>query len=534
MASSNVLGVQDAYQLINAISAQSVGVTGLTATDTSSFVQVAEAIMQTGLESTMNAIGYVLGRTIFSIRPYRSKLASLERDPERFGMITRKITYLLKGASKSNNWNTQLDATQLEDGASVDPFVINAPKALQLCIPGAQTLQTDYTIFKDQLRLAFSNESEFIRFWETISLHVMNMIELQKESKSRVVLCNFIAAKVAMENGQQGVRDLVYDFNVAFGTSYTREQLLTTYASDFWKFVAATIKNDSELLSDMTAYHHEHVDGYDPIIRHTPKDRQKLVVYGPAFNQEKAYVFSTLFNPEYLDISTTEEVTHWQAKDYPASINILPSVFNSSTGEANAAAAAVSIPYVLGVLFDEEALGIMPKFESAGSIYNPYGEYTNMVWHWLFKQYSDYSESAICYILGDLPTEGGPRVQYMSIFSPSETLVPPFTKNTFAYTASVAAGNHQFGVQVENGTTLKSINAGGSEIANNSGKYDFQAGTTVDVVVTVSKPGYADVAYTITCTVAAEAKNGDDPEGDPEEEPSEEPIKATRSTKSTK
>ena len=524
MASSNVLGVQDAYQLINAISVQSVGATGLTATDTSSFVKVAEAIMQTGLESTMNAIGYVLGRTIFSIRPYKSKLASLERDPERFGMITRKITYLMSGASKSNNWNTQLDATQLQDGASVDPFVINAPKAVQLCIPGAESLQTDYTIFKNQLRVAFSNESEFIRFWETISLHVMNMIEKQKESKSRVVLANFIAGKYEMENGQQGCRDLVYDFNVAFNTSYTREQLLTTYATDFWKFVAAEIKNDSERLSDMTVYHHEHLDGMAPIVRHTPKDRQKLVVYGPAFNAEKAYVFSTIFNPQYLDISATEEVTHWQAKDYPASISITPSVFNGSTGEANAGD-PVSIPYVLGVLFDEEALGIMPKFDSAGSIYNPYGEYTNMVWHWLYKSYCDYTENGIVYVLGDLPTEDGPRASLITWVSPAASIAG-YSADTFTYTQSFTAGSRTLGVYVPTGVSLKSITVDGNSIDNREA-YTYAEGTSV-ILVTVSKPGYADVTYTITCTVAANAKNG----GDDEEEPAEEPTRSTK--KSTK
>ena len=523
MASSNVLGVQDAYALINAISAQSVGASGLTATDTSSFVKVAEAIMQTGLESTMNAIGYVLGRTIFSIRPYKSKLQSLERDPERWGMITRKITYLMSGASQSNNWNTQLAATQLADGNSVDPFVINAPKAVQFCIPGAETLQTDYTIFKNQLRVAFSNESEFIRFWETISLHVMNMIEKQKESKSRVVLANFIAGKYAMEGGQQGCRDLVYDYNVAFNTSYTREQLLTTYAESFWKFVAAEIKNDSERLSDMTVYHHESLSGVDPIVRHTPKERQKLVVYGPAFNAEKAYVFSTIFNPEYLDIATTEEVTHWQAKDYPAAINITPSVFNSTTGEANAAGAAVSIPYVLGVLYDEEALGIMPKFDSAGSIYNPFGEYTNMVWHWLYKSYCDYTENGIVYVLGDLPTEDGPRLVNLSLITAS--LTPSYAEGTFEYTSSFTASSKQVNAVPKVGCSVKSMTVDGTEIENRD-SVTFAEGTSI-VKVVVGKPGYADVTYTITCTVAAAAKNGDDDEP-AEEEPTRQAKKSTK------
>ena len=523
MASSNVLGVQDAYQLINAISAQSVGVSGLTATDTSSFIKVAEAIMQTGLESTMNAIGYVLGRTIFSIRPYKSKLRSLERDPERWGMITRKITYLMTGASKSKNWNTQLDATQLNDGNSIDPFKIAAPKPVQFCIPGAESLEVDHTVFKNQLRVAFSNESEFIRFWETISLHVMNMIEEQKESKSRAVLCNFIAGKVAMENGQQGVRDLVYDFNVAFGTSYTRDQLLTTYASDFWKFVAATIKTDSEMLSDMTCYHHEHLDGYDPIVRHTPKDRQKLVVYGPAFNQEKAYVFSTLFNPQYLDISTTEEVTHWQAKDYPAAINCKPSIFNGLTGEANAASDPVEIPYVLGVLYDEEALGIMPKFDSAGSIYNPYGEYTNMVWHWLYKSFCDYTENAIVYVLGENYDDATLSIIRTGTTTVNNT-VPDFDPHTYEYTIATTSATRRFIAFPAQPFSEVTYTFNGASYAPLD-PVTLESGDNV-FTITVEAKGYVTQVYTITVTYTPATKDGgDDPDKEPEPEPE------TKSTK---
>lgn len=525
MASSNVLGVQDAYQLINAISAQSVGASGLTATDTSSFIKVAEAIMQTGVESTMNALAYVLGRTIFSIRPYSSKLASLERDPERWGMITRKITYLMMGAVSSQNWNTQLDGTQLADGASVDPFEINGVKTIQFNIPGAETLETKYTQFMNQLRVALRSEAEFVEFFNGLGRHILNMIEKQKESKSRAVLANFIAGKVAMDNG---VRDLVYDFNVAFGTSYTREQLLTTYAQDFWKFVAAEIKTDSERLTNMSVSNHCSLTGYDPIVRHTPVERQKLVVYGPAFNAQKAYVFSTLFNPEYLNISTTEELTHWQAEDYPASINVKPSIFNTTTGEANAALAAVSIPYVLGVLFDEEALGIMPKFESAGSIYNPHGDYTNFVWHWLYKSYCDYTENGIVYVLGDLPTEDGPRIRFISAGTTGIlTLSPSFSPNTFTYTATATVGTGYINIVPQTGTTLKSADCNGNDFGM-TGQVTYTAGSN-SIVVVASKPGYADITYSITVAFSA-AKNGDDAEGDPEEEP----IKATRSTKSTK
>jgi hypothetical protein len=522
MASSNVLGVQDAYQLINAISAQSIGATGLTATDTSSFIKVAEAIMQTGVESTMNALAYVLGRTIFSIRPYSSKLASLERDPERWGMITRKVTYLMMGAVPSQNWNTQLDATQLADGASVDPFEINGVKTVQFNIPGAESLETKYTQFMNQLRVALRSEAEFVEFFNGLGRHVLNMIEKQKESKSRAVLANFIAGKVAMNNG---VRDLVYDYNVAFNTSYTREQLLTTYAESFWKFVAAEIKTDSERLTNMSVSNHCSLSGYDPIVRHTPAERQKLVVYGPAFNAQKAYVFSTIFNPQYLNISTTEELTHWQAEDYPASISCTPSILNTTTGEANAAGSNVAIPYVLGVLFDEEALGIMPKFESAGSIYNPHGDYTNFVWHWLYKSYCDYTENGIVYVLGDLPTEDGPKINYVYYVPSSAYTMPAWDPDTLTYTGTVTAGSSRTLIfSLDTGCYVKSATINGEDYVSHD-PVAAVAGEEYVYIVTVAKPGYADVTYTITISCPDNAKNGDD------EEPAEE--EPTRSTKKT-
>lgn len=397
MASSNVLGVQDAYALINSIASQALGSTALTATDTSSFVTVGEKIMQTGLESTLNAIGYVLGRTIFSIRPYRAKLSTLERDPERFGMITRKITYLTMEAEASNDFNTQLNGSQLANGNSVDMFKIKAPKAVQLSFPGAQSLQDHYTRFRDQLRIAFSNESEFIQFWEGVSVEFYNMIETQKEAKTRAVLLNRIAGQIDMGIG---VVDLVSAYNTAYNTTYSRAQLLTTYAESFWKFVSARIQVDSDKLTDRSTANHASLTGYNSIVRHTPKERQRMIMYGPAFTDAKANVWSSLFNPDYLKIGDFESVNYWQSQQSPAQISITPSILNTTSGEANRGS-AVTEDYVLGILFDEEAFGVMPKFDYVSvTPFNSAGGYYNTYVHWLFKMYNDYTENSIVYVLG--------------------------------------------------------------------------------------------------------------------------------------
>lgn len=491
MASSNVLGVQDAYQLINSIASQAIGATGLTATDTSSFIKVGEAIMQTGLESTLNAIGYVLGKTIFSIRPYRAKLSTLEREAERFGFITRKITYLMMEAEATGDYNTQLNSSQLADGSSIDPYVIKKPKAMQLCFPGAESLQDHYTTFRDQLAVAFSNEAEFIRFWEGVSVNVYNMIELQKEAKARAVLCNRIAGQVAMGIG---VRDLVAMYNTTFGTAYTREQLLTTYAESFWKFVTATVKIDSNKLTDMSAANHAQISGYAAIVRHTPKDRQRMIMYEPAFINAKAQVWSTLFNPEYLDIGDFEGVNYWQSQLSPESISCTPSILNTTTGEANAAGSNVSIPYVLGILYDEEALGVMPKFEYVSvTPFNSRGGYFNTFFHYLYKSYVDYSENALVYVLGD-----GGSAELTSLTIGALTLTPSFDGDTFSYTTSTTDASNTITAAAGTGVTV-AITVDG--VAHTSGTaHTWGTAGTHNVVITCSGSGMATKVYTVVVT----------------------------------
>ena len=527
MASTNVLGIQDAYALVNGLYAQAVG-GSLVATDATSFVAVGEAILQQGLESTLNAMSYMMAKTIFAARPYRSRLASLERSPERFGLITRKITYLMDNAEPTESYNTQIDGTRLADGQSIDMYKIKAPKAVQLSFPGAQSVQNHITRFLDQLRVALSSPEEFIAFWDGAMLEFFNNMESEKEARSRIVLLNRIAGQVAMG---LNVVDLVYEFNAAHGTSYSRADLLSTYAVDFWKFVTARIQTDSNNMLDRSALYHANLDGVNPIPRHTPKDRQRMIMFAPAFTDAKANVWTTLFNPEYLNIGDFETVNFWQSKD-PGSepaINFTPNVLNTTTGEANVPGAPVEIPYCLGMLYDEEALGVMPKYDFAGaSPLNVAGRYYNLYYFWLFKMYSDYTENAIVYVLGDVGTV---KLTGLVVSSGGNvTLTPSFNADVFEYAGTAGASTGLVRATVDEGVlvTMKFKDA----YINNGTAMTLDEGDNV-FTIEVTKPGFKSTSYTVTLAYTA-AKSGDD-SNEPAEEPAEEPVtKSTRSTKSTK
>lgn len=396
---ANVLTPVDVYALMNAVVSQATGRTDLAVVDTTTFASVGEIVLRTGTENTLNAISTVIGKTIFSVRPYKGKLESLRVAQQRWGGQVRKIINLYDEAEKSDDWNTDLAQNALDDGNSVDMYKIRKPKALQLNFYGTKVLQKHITRFRDQLSLAFHSEDEFIRFIDSVMVEFSNEIELLNEAESRTTLLNFMAGISSM--GLTEV-DLVAEYNNEYGTQYTRAQLLSTYIESFMKFVAAEIKIYSNRLTDMSTLYHANLTGYNKIMRHTPKERQKMVMYEPIFIKTQAEVYSGLFNPEYLDIGSFEGVNYWQSQSTPTAINVKPNILDVSTGASKDAKLAVKLNYVLGILFDEEACGVMPQFDySSTTPFNSAGGYYNMYMHWRFNSYCDYTENAVLFVMGE-------------------------------------------------------------------------------------------------------------------------------------
>lgn len=398
---ANTLTPRDVYALMNNIVSQATGQTSSAVVDTSSFVSVGETLLRTAAENTLNAISTVLADTIFSVRPYRGKLDSLRVSQRRWGAQVRKLVPLYSEAEASQDWNHLLNGSvvsPLADGQSVDMYTIKAPKMVQLNFYGTSILQKHITRFRDQLSLAFSSESEFIRFIDAVMTEFDNEVAILNENKARATLINFILGIHDMSLTEV---DLVAAYNTKHGTSYTRAQLLSTYVSDFMKFVAAQVKIYSSFLTEMSAKNHANLTGKAPFLRHTPRERQKMVMYDPIFIEAESEVYSGLFNPQYLEIGDFEGVNFWQSQDKPTEIYGTPNILDVSDGTSKNGTSGTKIDYVLGLLYDEEALGVMPQFDySSVTPFNSNGGYWNMFYHWRFNSYNDFTENAVLFVLG--------------------------------------------------------------------------------------------------------------------------------------
>ena len=395
------MNYNDVYALMNAVVSQATGQTTHAVVDTSSFVSVGETVLRTGTDNVLKAISYVLSDTIFSARPYRGKLRSLVVAQRRWGYVVRKITPLYVEAEASEDYNTDIAPNQLADGNSVDMYKIKNPKALQLNFYGTRTLQKHITRYRDQLSIAFQSEAEFMSFIDAIMVEWTNEIELLNENKTRALLCSTIAGLKEM-NTPGTVVDLADAYNTKYSTTYTRNELLSTHLADFMKFMSAEIKKYSSYLTDYTAMYHvaEIASAQGKILRHTPKDRQKMFMYEPLFIEAESEVYSTMFNPQYLEIGSFEGVNYWQSKADPTAVSCKTNILNTQTGE-QVAGTVQNIPFVLGVLFDDEAMGVVPQFDYASvTPFNSAGGYYNMYMHWRFNTWVDYTENMILFVIG--------------------------------------------------------------------------------------------------------------------------------------
>ena len=192
---ANTLTPTDVYSIVNAMAAEMYGSNNtLTAFNTSTFATVGEAMLRTGYENTVGALSAVIGKTIVAARPYRGKFRIIMKVPQEFGLITRKISFYSTKLEESTDFNTNINATQIVDGASIDPWTISKTYPLEINFVGLKVKQKNYTVFRYQLKQAFQSEADFGAFVSGMLVRIANDIEVDMDAENRLQVLNAIGA----------------------------------------------------------------------------------------------------------------------------------------------------------------------------------------------------------------------------------------------------------------------------------------------------------------------------------------------------
>lgn len=406
-ASNLGLSIEQAGRVLNAAFKQATGQEIISQLATGDYVSIATMAQRVGYEQMTNALSQVLTRTYIRVRAYSAKFRSLIKTEEQYGNMVRKITYIDRDIPEG-------DMTRdIEDGKEYSPYKVRKPQAIQTAYYGFNHIDDYITIFKNQWDTALSSGSELQRFISGIMQEWYNKLEQYHEQYSRATLINLIGGTQAYNKDAavtganlthpEMVRHLLTEYNTEHGTTLTREALLAdrTAFTQFAEDLAYKIDTIVRQMGERTTLYHvsplksitaEGVAVTVPIKRHTPRENLQCYMLAPFWDRVKRVVRPGLFANEYLEYIKFDEVAFWQNIETPEKINANVSYFkpakvftggNKTTYSMvnDSDNATVELPYVLGVMFDDEAAAICYKnMWSAATPMNPaHGFQTNYI-----------------------------------------------------------------------------------------------------------------------------------------------------------
>lgn len=385
----NTLTVNDIYQVANSIVSQATGRTDITAVDATSFVSVADIALRTAPDVLLGAISQVLSKTIMTTRPYTRKFKNLETDNITFGNHVRKLSIVDKDFEDDVRYD-------LVDGEAIDQQVVNKPEIVQMNFYGMTVLSRSYTLFKDQLDIAFSSPAELAAFVSMVVQNCSDIIEQAHENLNRATLANAIGGAISLNNTNQIVK-LLTEYNNLTGLSLTPS---TVYQPDnfkaFIEFCYSVMATVSERLTERTTIYHNNKSG-SLVSRHTATADQRAWIYAPTKYQMEAMALANVFNDKYLRDIPSETVNFWQSIETPDTIKM--TVGYTGT-DGSPTSGSVDQDNIFGIITDQETIGVTTINQwSATAPFNAKGGYQNTFFHWSDRHYYDNSENHVVFLL---------------------------------------------------------------------------------------------------------------------------------------
>ncbi len=392
-----------ASAVLQAVTEQATGANVLAPVDTGTFVSVASTALSMGTDKVLNALLGVIGRTIFSVRPYDAKMTGLEKTLYEWGAYMRKLSIADKDWQDDSAYKypVMYDAGQTVpsgDGQSVDQWKIRKPEILQTNFVGRSVYMDHYTLFEDQLEQAFKGPEEFGSFVAMITGNMSDKLEQANEVLKRGLVANLIASLIA-ENNTDRVIHLLTEYNTQTGLSLTAT---TVYQPDnfgpFMKWAYARVMQVSDEFRERSQKYQTVINSMK-VYRHSPQALQRLYMYSPARHQMMARVLADTYHDNLIRFGDVESLSFWQSIDTPDSISITPA-YTGTSGQIVRAASAVEQSGIFAVLFDDAALGISRRGERiVPTPINGAALYRNVFVHAKFMMFQDTTEKAAVFLL---------------------------------------------------------------------------------------------------------------------------------------
>lgn len=377
--------VTQIYQMINTISQEVTGGSVVVNENLNNIVDVGEALLTSNYrEAYVNSLLNQIGRMEFVDRTYEGAAPDIRREAWEWGSIKSKSRTKDFQAVENPTWTMQA-------GQSVDQYVFTPPEVQTTLFNKMITWEIDCSFVNRQLNQSFGSASQFDAFASMLRTQIRNCQVQTLDALSMRTINSLTGRRI---NKNIGVIDLLAKYNAQATTQITAAQALTN--KDFLRFAALQILLVKDRMKVKSAAYSENATGYTTF---TPAAFNHLVLLSDMAKGIDVYLQSETFHNDFTEIGKYETVPYWQGSG-TSDFNIADTSRIDIVLPQITPAATVKRNYIVGVMFDFDALGIINEDQRVEVAYNARGEYWNNFFKIDTRLYNDPAENCVVFTIG--------------------------------------------------------------------------------------------------------------------------------------
>lgn len=389
--------VEQIYSLMNTVTEEILGESNVVAEDLSNVVDVGVQVFDaTDVDGYVKSLVNHIGKVVFVNRSYSGGAPSLLMDAWEFGSVLEKIQADIPAASENETW-------QLENGTSYDQQIFYQPTVSAKFFNKKVTFEVDISFSDRQVKQSFSSAEQLNGFLSML-LNAVDKSMTVKFDGLIMRTINYMIAETVQDDyadmtalgASSGVKainllKLYNDRFIAVGeTPLAAANALTT--PEFCRFAAYIMGLTANRMSRLTTLFN--IDGKE---RFTPRDMLKIVLLNDFAQAANVYLQSDTFHNEFTKLPTADLVPYWQGSGTGYAFADVSKVYVKT--DANGS--AVTIPGVLGIMFDRDAMGVCNLDRRTTTAYNAKAEFTNSFYKFDAQSFVDPAEQAVVFFVAD-------------------------------------------------------------------------------------------------------------------------------------
>lgn len=387
--------VNQIYQLMNGVTSEILGSTGIVKEDLSNIVDVGTQLFDaTSIDNYVKSLVNHIGKVIFVNRPYAGNVPSMLMDSWEFGSVLEKISADLPVATENESW-------ELVNGQEYKQDIFYKPSVSAKFFNSKVTFEVPMSFTEMQVKESFSSATQLNGFLSMLYNAVDKSMAIKIDSLIMRTINNAIGETFkadATAFTPQGASDVDYTtastnrcvnllklYNDKFGTTLTADKAITT--PEFIRFASYVMSLYVDRLSKISTLFN--VGGKD---RFTPADMLHIVMLSDFKASATAYLESDTFHNNLVALPESESVPYWQGSGTTYSFaDVSKIMVKTATGTD------ITVTGILAVMFDRDAMGVCNTDRRVTTNYNAKAEFYNNYYKFDASYYNDLNENCVVF-----------------------------------------------------------------------------------------------------------------------------------------